>query len=63
MGKTERRRLAKEQARPILQEIDRVLEQLGTNYERRGFLAKLHRAIYERRKPLYRFKLHPNQKT
>lgn len=63
MGKTERRRLAKDRAKPFIREIDNVLEQLETNYERRGFLAKLHRAIYDRRKPLYRFGLHPNQKT
>lgn len=64
MGKrTEARRLAKEKAIPVLAMIDHISQSFATDNERRGFLAKLHRSIYDRRKPLYRFGLHANQKT
>lgn len=64
MGKrTEARRAAKEKAKPVLALIDHIASQFATDNERRGFLAKLARQIYERRKPLYRHGLHANQKT
>lgn len=63
MSRTEKRRLAKDKAGPILSQIDQICSQFPTNNEKRGFLAKLHRAIYERRKALYRYGLHPNQKS
>lgn len=64
MGKrTEARRLARERARPILKLIDKIASELSTDDERRGFLQKLHRQIYERRQRLYRYGLHANQKT
>jgi hypothetical protein len=61
--RTEARQAAKQQAKPILALIDEISASLATDNERRGFLAKLHRGIYERRRPLYRHGLHPNQKT
>lgn len=61
--RTEARRHAKEKAKPVLALIDRISQQFPTDNERRGFLAKLARQIYERRKKLYRHGLHANQKT
>lgn len=64
MGKrTEARRLAKDKAGPVLALIDHISSQFATDNERRGFLARLARALYDRRRPLYRNGLHANQKN
>jgi hypothetical protein len=59
--KSDAKRLAKEKAKPVLNLIDSIAGQLN-EVETRGFLQKIHRAVYERRKPLYRHGLHPHQK-
>jgi hypothetical protein len=63
VGKTTARRIGREKAKPAMELIDEISRQLENDDQRRGFLAKLARSIYERRKPLYRFGLHANQKT
>lgn len=62
MGQTTQRRNGREKAKPLLKTIDEVASSLSPQ-ERRGFLQKLHRGIYDRRKPLYPHGLHPNQKS
>lgn len=61
MGKSTARRRGREKAAAILREIHGVSSQLPEQ-ERKGFLQKIHRSVYEQRKRLYPHGLHPNQK-
>ena len=63
MGKkTEARRRGREKAVALIRAIDETAATLTNTQELRGFLQRISRGVYERRKPLYAKGLHPNQK-
>jgi len=59
--KTEARRRGRERAAALMKAIDDTAATLTTQ-ELRGFLQRISRGVYERRRPLYPRGLHPNQK-